>query len=223
MPNHIRDLSGIRFSHLLVVERAANDAGGRATWRCLCDCGLIIEVKSGALVKGTKKSCGCMKKQMLANHRRRISQTETPEQTIQSRVCRIDKCWIWTGRTSDKDGYGVVHKNGKNIRAHRFSYETYVGPIPEGMFVCHRCDTPACINPDHLFLGTCAENIADSVKKGRFTRGERHRNAKLTEQDVVHILKSGDSPNALAERYGVRPSTVFAVRARKTWKYVECQ
>lgn len=75
-------------------------------------------------------------------------------------------CWLWTRHLAE-GGYGSFGEGGKHHRAHRIAYEVYVGPIPEGMFVCHKCDTRSCCNPDHLFLGTQSDNIKDMYRKGR--------------------------------------------------------
>lgn len=83
-----------------------------------------------------------------------------------------DGCWLWTAYR-DMRGYGTIKINGKGKRAHRVSWEIHFGVIPLGMCVCHRCDNPSCVRLDHLFLGTSAENTADSVAKGRQARGDR--------------------------------------------------
>lgn len=75
-------------------------------------------------------------------------------------------CWMWTGGVESK-GYGRIHINGKRVKGHQAAWILFRGPIPEGMCICHKCDTPGCVNPDHLFLGTMADNMRDKVKKGR--------------------------------------------------------
>jgi hypothetical protein len=82
-------------------------------------------------------------------------------------------CWLWE-RATTRGGYGNVWVNGRIYRAHRASYEAFVGAIAPGLSVCHKCDTPACVNPDHLFLGSNEDNARDKVRKGRQLRGERH-------------------------------------------------
>jgi hypothetical protein len=86
-------------------------------------------------------------------------------------------CWIWMGSVADKRGYGLVYRSDNKTRtgAHRYSWELHHGEIPAGMRVCHKCDIPSCVNPDHLFLGTDVDNIQDAITKGRANFGRHHR------------------------------------------------
>jgi hypothetical protein len=93
-------------------------------------------------------------------------------------------CWEWTGCRAPY-GYGDFYVNGKTIRAHRYSYQVFVGPLKKGMFICHKCDNPPCVNPDHLFQGTHTENVRDSLKKGR------HRSGKHYPQEMKKVCKNG--------------------------------
>lgn len=126
-------------------------------------------------------------------------------------------CWIWMERLSST-GYGRVSiGNQKSAFAHRKSYEEFKGPIPEGMSVCHKCDIPSCINPDHLFLGTHQENMADSARKGRAKQpknpiGAKHPRAKLTAEQVKEIREYKGTLKYLAEKYGVNPMTIYRAR-----------
>ena len=95
-----------------------------------------------------------------------------------AKVKKTDNCWEWTAATWGK-GYGVYRHKNKSRSAHRLSYEIANGPIPEGLLVLHKCDNPKCVRPDHLWLGTHADNMADCVRKGRNAKGERQRLAVL--------------------------------------------
>lgn len=129
-------------------------------------------------------------------------------------------CWIWT-RFSHK-GYGRAHANGHNIRAHRLSYELHVGPIPEGACVCHRCDVPSCVNPDHLFIGNHEENMKDMVSKGRGRGriGTKHHSAKLDDTKVRKIRMDSRPCKVVAIEYGVDWSTIRDIKSRRSWRHV---
>jgi hypothetical protein len=91
------------------------------------------------------------------------------EDRFWSRVDKTDGCWLWTGWTS-RFGYGRIKRDNRECLTHRVSWELTNGPIPDGMCVLHRCDVPACVRPDHLFLGTKTDNAADRTAKGRTHR-----------------------------------------------------
>lgn len=88
------------------------------------------------------------------------------ERRFWAKTDRSGECWLWTG-AKNPAGYGSFSMNGTNDMAHRTSWTLTYGPIPEGMFVCHHCDNPPCVRPDHLFLGTALDNMLDKVAKGR--------------------------------------------------------
>lgn len=129
-------------------------------------------------------------------------------------------CWIFTGFLTNK-GYGNFSIATSTSRlAHRVSYELFCGQIPEGKHVLHRCDMPACINPDHLFLGTHLDNVTDMVRKNRNTKGEAVGNSKLTEADVLYIRSSSASGASLSQLTGFSQGTISMVRNRKIWRHI---
>lgn len=127
-------------------------------------------------------------------------------------------CWVWHG-SKTKLGYGVINRypaDGprKTILAHRASYEHFVGPIPEGMKVCHRCDVPLCINPAHLWAGTQADNVADMISKGRDKFGMGHRPLTFPEERLREIANDNRPPKIIAAEIGVTWQTIYRWRAR---------
>ena len=128
-------------------------------------------------------------------------------------------CWLWIAG-KNWCGYGKIYVNGKTEGAHRISYQLYVGPIPDGLCVLHRCDVPSCVNPEHLFLGTNKDNTQDMVKKGRSARGEAHWSSKLTTKDVCNIRISNDIQIILAKRYGASQSTISDIKTNKIWSSI---
>ena len=138
-------------------------------------------------------------------------------------------CWEWQG--SKRSGYGRMiigsRTDGtrKTVSTHRLSYELNYGEIPQGMEICHKCDNPCCINPDHLFAGTRQDNIDDRERKGRNNppKGEKHAKAKLTERDVIDIRNkraAGKSFGKLAKEYGVHKKTIQNAVSGKSWGFL---
>jgi hypothetical protein len=121
-------------------------------------------------------------------------------------------CWLWAG-CKDRDGYGVIADAGRTLGAHRVSYEMHHRPLPPGSVVMHSCDTPACVNPAHLSLGTKRTNAADMTSKGR-------RASKLTREQALAIRAraAGESVGQLAATFGVSESTVRAIVSGRSWR-----
>lgn len=137
---------------------------------------------------------------------------------------KIDKkasksCWTWLA-SKNNDGYGRFGIGKKVYQSHRLSYYLHYGDFDQTMLVLHKCDMPACVNPNHLFLGTNKENTADRVKKGRSCAGSRHARAKIKEDDVAaikNLLASGLTLRHVASIYNVAASTVSNIKTGKSW------
>jgi hypothetical protein len=163
-----------------------------------------------------------------------------------SKVDKTGDCWAWTGAKTR--GYGAFQRSKARgtVIASRMAYELMIGPVPDGMIVCHRCDNPACVRPDHLFLGTDADNARDKLAKGReghggaagdangsrlhpeaLVRGEAHPSARLTWLEVNEIRQrfaAGSVRKAdLAREYGVSQGTIGSVLSGKTWTWTRVE
>lgn len=153
---------------------------------------------------------------------RRVTNRPTQEFITSSVDIEPDtNCWLWN-RYVQSLGYGQAEVCGKIWLAHRLSWTVYRGVIPAGLLVLHRCDTPLCVNPQHLFLGTHQDNTDDRVAKGRFKRGPhvnketKPRLRKVTDDQVREIRSGRDSDAGYALRYGLGRTTVCDIRNRKT-------
>lgn len=161
----------------------------------------------------------------------------TPEQQIIAFWNKVNKdgsiplhcpelgaCWEW--KASLINGYGQVNWSGITARSHRFSWELHNGKIPNGLWVLHKCDNHACVNPDHLFLGTPKDNTNDMYKKGRekIVKGQAHYKAQLTDEEVIEIRRryaiGGITQQELSFEYGVWVRTITAIVQRKSWKHL---
>lgn len=139
-------------------------------------------------------------------------------------------CWIWLGSLSsglrpEHQVYGKFSIDGKTMQANRASWVLFRGQIPEGMFVCHRCDVRSCVNPDHLFLGTQKQNLEDMVRKGRSPRpqGEKSGHAKITNEAVLEmrlLRRQGKKIKELADKFGVGPSHVSNIVRGMRWSHI---
>lgn len=130
-------------------------------------------------------------------------------------------CFEVTSHLPNSRGYVYFwHGRGVRERAHRFIYEQCFGPAPDGLIVRHSCDNRRCINPEHLLVGTIADNQRDMVERGRQRKNETHQCAKLTNADVLAIRRSGERRQILARRYKVTESNIGHIRARRSWRYL---
>lgn len=168
---------------------------------------------------------------------------KTPEQRFLEcfKKGKRNRCWNWKKTFVGK--YGQHFSRGKVWLAHRFAYTFFKGPIPKGLLVCHKCDNPRCVNPNHLWIGTYLDNKHDCMKKKRHAFGNRHparskkygaafrlrlsgtnnSNASLTDSKVRQILKlhkEGKTQVFLAKRYGVWTNTIANVVHRRNWRHV---
>lgn len=145
--------------------------------------------------------------------RQRFNKKWTPEP--------FSGCHLWTAVCSGR-GYGTFSIKHKSVSAHRTSWELNRGQVPVGLWVLHKCDTPSCVNPDHLFLGTGSDNALDALQKGRRVPrvGTEHHYSKFRNEDIVAIRQSSEKRTALAAKYRVFVGTIDKIRARQIWKHV---
>lgn len=184
------DLAGQVFGKLTVISRAEN-VGTRTRWLCSCECGLESTVDANKLRSGHTRSCGCANR---LGNRRRSEFDRFIEKTRQAE----DGCIEWTGGLNGA-GYGQFYRGGKSSSsetgkgyAHRYAYEHYVGPIPEGMHLDHLCRNRKCCNPEHLEPVTPRENVlrgvapaAEHAKKTRCPAGHKYEGDNL----YIHPVK----------------------------------
>lgn len=138
-----------------------------------------------------------------------------------------DSCWNWTGAKKEQ-GYGIMSINHSIYKAHRISYFLNSGIRPDALFVCHSCDNPLCVNPNHLFLGTHTENMSDMVAKGRAdisgkAKGEKCGRSKLTETQVLEIRKlysTGVEQSEICRQFSIAQASVSLIVNRINWKHI---
>ncbi len=134
-----------------------------------------------------------------------------------------DECWEWAGRYCTR-GYGVLSIKSADRLAHRISYRIAYGHLPTEMLVCHRCDNPKCVRPDHLFLGTSLDNVRDAINKGRACLlGEESAASKIKTSDVLKIrqmAKDGIPCAVIAKSFPINDSQVLNIFHRRSWPHI---
>lgn len=186
--------------------------------KCQCGCGDDAPIANHTepkfhVVKG-------LPQRFVYNHHSRKPLAERFWSKVDKR--NIDECWEWKAALNSA-GYGAFGKG----RAHRIAYELTYGPIPDGYYVCHKCDNPPCVNPAHLFVGTPTDNVVDMIAKGRKVSprlsGETNPNAKLTASQVIEIRKryeNGAKIRDLAQEYGLKNFGIDHIVHRRTWRHL---
>jgi hypothetical protein len=155
---------------------------------------------------------------------------EISKKRFLDRIQNKNGCWIWCGYVA-KHGYGVTSYRSKTMLAHRLSWILFRGELEKDIDICHHCDNPKCVNPDHLFSGTAKDNVIDCFNKKRKShKGENHPGAKISEIDVMEIFqlrRIGWTHQKLADRFKIKQGTVSNILHRRLWKHVntgeQCQ
>lgn len=190
---------------------------------CYCGCGQKTKIATRSNTRDGKVKGHPLKYLQGHNHARRYP-TIADHLRAGYNPGGVDECWGWQ-EASDKQGYGRLYFRRKLYAAHRVAWMVANSTdIPSGMYVCHSCDNPSCVNPDHLWLGTDADNLADKINKGRQARGERVLSAKLTEADIPEIFRlrqQGLFYREIAKRFNVTTGHIGDVLKRKVWAHVE--
>lgn len=208
------DITGQVFNKLTVIRYDHIGNFGRSYWLCRCTCGREKVISRSSLIDGSTKSCGCIP---VGGHKELIYITD-----------HNTNCWTCVSHTRKGEGtYPTTMIDGVNTRISRLTFkdthpEVLVnGEIPADMVVRHTCDNSKCINPEHLILGTQADNVQDCVDRNRrvYVSGEKHYNSKLSKNQVVEIINNTTEPQAaLAERYNVSSACVSAIKCGRTWR-----
>lgn len=147
------------------------------------------------------------------------------ERLLERRRISSSGCWIYTGkaRKGTARSYGAIYHENQQWMVHRLAFHLWVRSVRRHEHICHRCDTPLCFNPAHLYAGTAQSNMNDKVRSGRQTRGEQNNHAKLTAPIVLRIRAAdarGALSTTLARRYNVSFQTIRHVVRRMTWKHI---
>lgn len=206
---------GKKFHMLTIIDQVL----GKKSF-CKCDCGNEKIFRTGAIISGQAKSCGCIDSIQRKNY-----DEHAKNKLLKSIEKKENGCWEWQ-KARHRQGYGHFAYKRKVCLAHRMSWILHNGPIDDSILVLHKCDNPPCCNPDHLFLGTDKDNFIDAVSKGRIKRckGEQHYYSKLTENDVLKIRQmasEGMLHEVIASEFNISKKYVSSISTRRNWKHVK--
>jgi len=208
-----KDLTGKKFGRLTALEIVGKK--GTATvyfWKCLCDCGNYQDVNGQHLREGSVNHCN-----KCPNKSDETILQEAKERFFKSFDIKETGCWEWNA-LRNRQGYGCMYYT-RSIIASRFSYMIHKGPLEKYKYICHTCDNPCCVNPDHLYQGTPRDNVQDALKRLRHPCGQKSHYAKLTLDQVKYIVESKEKGVDLAKKFGVDKNTICTIRKRKSWRF----
>ena len=191
----------------------------------LCECGCGQKTSPARQTDAAKGWIRGRSIRFLQWHHQRLQVSrESLEKRFWRNVKKTEGCWLWVGSTK-RGGYGQLQVCKHNVSAHRFSYELVNGSIPKNLYVCHNCDNPCCVRPDHLFLGTHKENMQDARSKGRTSRGFNLPHTKLSETDVLSIRRIHRERRPrykdIAKVFGVSPTAIGQLIRHETFAWVK--
>lgn len=218
MVNKYKNLTNKKFGKLTLLYPLDTIENSLTVWVCKCDCGNYTRAGSCDVLMGKRTTCGCANKPVepIINFEKHFE------------MCRPWECWEWKANKLPS-GYGqwqISHaKYQKHWLAHRFSYQYYKNDIlEEDDVVCHTCDNPSCVNPEHLFKGKQKDNIEDKINKGRQLCGSRVPNSKLCENDIITIrklLKENElKQTKIAKLFNVSDSRITEIKKGRGWRHV---
>jgi hypothetical protein len=186
----------------------------RGKWICRCECGVEKSVWDSGLKSNRIRSCGCLR----STHRETYK--EDSKKRFLEKIKIKNECWEWI-RRKHRQGYGQFGYKRKYMLAHRASWILFKGDIPENMSICHKCDNPSCVNPEHLFIGTHADNMIDAFMKNRkSTKGYKHPRSKVTNETIEKIFKlraKGMTQLAIGLICGICQHMVSKILRKKHW------
>lgn len=201
-----------------VKERCKQKKYKKSTFICICMCGNERMIAGIDLVTKRYKSCGCLIDFNHPNYEKFFKEKFYSQTKLME-----NSCLIWTG--VKRSGYGRINYKGKTFTCTRLVWVWEKGEIPAGFYLCHKCDNPACVNIDHLFLGTKKDNMKDCIEKGRKPglKGEKSHRAKLNEEkvrEIRNLLIQGFSIMEIAKKFNVSGSAIWCIKHNLSWNSV---
>jgi hypothetical protein len=215
-----KDLSGQRIGYWTVLHRLPNE-GRKVRWLCRCICGTEKPVLANSLIVAQSRSCGCKKGELLRPNL-------LPEvDRFWGRVEKADGCWLWNG-SIHRSGYGLfAPRHHVQEWAHRYAYKITHGEIAPGLFVCHACDNPRCVRPEHLWLGSHQQNVTDMVQKGRakdWSGLPSRKKGRITPEIVREMRRRWEEERTpfhkLGEEYGISRTQASNIVHGRSWGWV---